>query len=168
MTCAPDRWHSRACRLFASVAPQQGYLIARNSSIPRKRRPAYKNSGAGMTLDESTRLALKKAVAPGPDWLLCRALAKTLVSFSPSGSPVPGGGFVSGSCSRETTYLSQRTRFTSSPNLYWALLELVVSASCAGNTSAIDYPEAPCSPARKALSRQLSGTTVAMASSETP
>ena len=61
------RWHSRACRVSASVAPQQGYLIARNSSIPRKRRPAYKNSGAGMILDEWTDLALKKAVAPGPD-----------------------------------------------------------------------------------------------------
>ena len=106
LTCAPDRWHSRACRVSASVAPQQGHLIARNSSIPRKRRPAYKNSGARMTLDESTGFALKKAVAPGPNWLLYRALAKPLVSFSPSGFPVPRGGFVSGSCSREATYLS--------------------------------------------------------------
>ena len=78
----------------------------KNSSIPRTRRPADTNSDAGMTLDESTGLSLNKAVAPGPDWLLCRAFAKkTLVSFSPFWSPVPRGGVVSGSCSRYATYI---------------------------------------------------------------
>ena len=38
--------------------------------------------------------------------LLCRALAKPLVSFPPCGSPVTRGGDVSGSCSGEATYLS--------------------------------------------------------------
>ena len=42
-------------------------------------------------------------------------------------------------------YLSYRTRFTCFPCLYWVLLELVVSASCAGSTSAIDCPEVSCS-----------------------
>ena len=49
LACALDRWHSRVCRVSAFIAPQQGYLIASNPSIPKKRRPAYKNSGAGMT-----------------------------------------------------------------------------------------------------------------------
>ena len=123
---------------------------------------------AGTTLDESTGLALKMAVAPSPDWLLCRVFAKPLVSFSPFGPSMPRGGVVSGSCSRDARYMSYRTRFTSFPNLYWALLELVVSASCAGSTSAIDCPEVSCSPGQKALSRQLSGTMFLMASSETP
>ena len=135
---------------------------------PSPRRPADTNSDAGMTLDESAGLALKKAVAPGPDWIPCRAFAGPLVSFSPLGSPVPRGGVVSGSCSRDATYLSYRTRFTCFPNLYWALLELVVSASCAGSTSAIACPEASCCPGLKALSRQRSGTMLAEASSETP
>ena len=58
---------------------------------PRKRRPADTNSDAGITLDASTGLALKKAVAPGPDWLLCLAFSKPLVYFSPFGSPCPAG-----------------------------------------------------------------------------
>ena len=33
-------------------------------------------------------------------------------------------------------------------HLFWPLLEPVVSASCAGGTSAADCPEASCSPAR--------------------
>ena len=82
-TCALDRWHNRACRVLASVAPQQGHLVARNSSIPIKRRLADINSNAGMTLDESMGLAFRKAVAPGPDWLLFWSFAKPLVSFSP-------------------------------------------------------------------------------------
>lgn len=51
------------------------HLFARNFSIPEKRRPTDLNSNAGMTFGESTGLALKAAVAPGPDWLLCVALA---------------------------------------------------------------------------------------------
>ena len=166
--CAPDRSHNHACRVFASVAPQQRHLVARNCSIPRKRRLADTSSDAGMTLDKSTCLNLKKSVAAGPAWLLCRAFAKHLVSFSPFGSPVPRGGIVSGSCSRDAMFLSYRSRFTSFPNLYWALLELVISASCAGSTSAIDFPQVSCSPGRKTLARQLSVSTFAIASSETP
>ena len=40
------------------------------------------------------------------------------------------------------------------PNVCWALLEIVVSASFAGSTSAIDYPEVSCSLLRMGLSRQ--------------
>ena len=58
--CAPDRSHNHACRVFASVAPQQRHLVARNCSIPRKRRLADTSSDAGMTLDESTGLTLEK------------------------------------------------------------------------------------------------------------
>ena len=119
-----------------------------------------------MTLDKSMGLALKNAVASGSNWLLSQAFVRPLASFSPCGSPVPHGDVVSGSCSRDATYLSCRTRFTSFPNLYCALLELVVSASCVGRISAVDCPEASCSPARKALSRQLSGTMFVMFSSE--
>ena len=107
----------------------------------------------------------REAVAPGPDWLICRDLAKPLVSFSPCG---PCGGVVSESCSRDATCLSYRTRFTSFPYLYWALLELVISASCAGSTSTVDCPETSCPPTQKTLSRQLSSTRFAMAFSETP
>ena len=84
-------------------------VVARISSIPRKRRPADTNSDAEMTLDESTVLALKKAVAPGPVWLLCWAFANPLLSFSPCGLPVPRRGVVSGTCSRDATYPSHRT-----------------------------------------------------------
>ena len=51
----------------------------------------------------------------------------------------------------QRTYLSYRTRFTSSLNLCWALLELVVWALCAGRTSAICCPQVSFSPGRKAL-----------------
>lgn len=34
-TCAPDRRRSRACRVFAFAAPQQGYPAAGNPSTPR-------------------------------------------------------------------------------------------------------------------------------------
>ena len=60
---APDRRHNRtslrACALCtAAGAPRrQG-----DSYIPIKRRPADMNSDPGMSLDESTALALKKAV----------------------------------------------------------------------------------------------------------
>ena len=57
-----------------------------------------------MTLDESTGLVLKKMVAPGPEWLIYRVVAKSLVSFSPCGSPVRRGGVVSGSRSRDAMY----------------------------------------------------------------
>lgn len=57
--------------MFASVAPQQGHLVTSNSS--KKRRPADMNSDAGIILNESTGFALKKAVAPGSDWLMAHA-----------------------------------------------------------------------------------------------
>ena len=60
---------------------QQGHLAARNSSIPNTLFPAVTNSDAGMVLPESTGLALKNAVAPGPDGLRRRALGKPRISF---------------------------------------------------------------------------------------
>ena len=77
----------RVCvRRTATRAP-----VARNSLIPRKSRPADTNAHAGMTLGESTGLALKKAVAPGPDWLLCRAFANLSSPFPCLGRPCPAG-----------------------------------------------------------------------------
>ena len=55
------------CRVLTSATPQQGHLAARNSSIPKNLFPAVTNSDAEMVLAESTGLAFKKAVAPGPD-----------------------------------------------------------------------------------------------------
>lgn len=49
---------SRMPRAFASVAPQQGHSVTRNSSIYRKFRPADMDSDAGMTMNKSARLAL--------------------------------------------------------------------------------------------------------------
>ena len=118
-----------------------------------------------MTLDESTGLGLKKAVAPGPDWppgpdwLIRRTLAKSLVSFSPCGLP-----------ERRLGELLQRNDvpviaypINQFPQCVLDVLELVVLASCAGSRS-----EAPHSPAPKALPQQRSGTMLGMASSETP
>ena len=68
-------------------------------SIPRKRCPVDTNSDAGITLDESTGLALNNVVAHGPDWPICLALAKPFVSFFPCGSPVHSGRVVAGSSS---------------------------------------------------------------------
>ena len=99
LTCAPDRCHNRACRVLASVVPQQGHLVARTSPSPENIRPADANSEPG----RATGLALKKAMAPGLDCFFCPAFTKPLVSFSPFGSPVPRGGVVSGSCSRNAT-----------------------------------------------------------------
>ena len=68
-----------------------GGLVARNSSIPRKRRPADANSDAGMTLDESTGLALMKAVAPGSDWLFSGPLRNLLSPPRFGGHRTPRG-----------------------------------------------------------------------------
>ena len=43
-TCAPARWHKRACRVLASAAPQAGHVVAKCSSISRCLNPAYKNA----------------------------------------------------------------------------------------------------------------------------
>ena len=82
-TCARDRWHNRACRVLTSASPQHGHVAARNSSIPGNLFPAVTNSDARMVLAESTGLALRKAVASDPDWLRCRALAKSRVYYTP-------------------------------------------------------------------------------------
>ena len=51
---------------LASAVPQQGHLAARNSPTSKKFLPTAMNSDAGITLAESTGLALKKAVALVP------------------------------------------------------------------------------------------------------
>ena len=48
-TRARARWHKHVCRVLASAAPQAGHVAAKCSSISRCRRPAYRNSWAGMT-----------------------------------------------------------------------------------------------------------------------
>ena len=58
--------------------------------------------------------------------------------------------------------------FPVSPICIWAMLELMAPSSCAGSTSAVDCPEISRCPGLKALSRRLSGTMFAMASSEPP
>ena len=150
-------------RRTAAGAPHRQELLH-----PQKAASRIQNSGAGMTLDESTGSALKKTVAPGPDWLLCRALAKPRVSFSPTGCPCPVVDSSRGAVPEKQRICHSVLDLPVSLiyTWYWALLELVVSASCVGNTSAIDCPEALCSPTRKAPLRQLFGTMVAMASSE--
>ena len=62
-----------------------------NSSVPQHGRPAAANVDGGITLAESTGLALRNAVAPGPDWLCRRALAKHLDYFSSCGLPCLAG-----------------------------------------------------------------------------
>lgn len=84
-----------ACRVPISLARKQGHLAAMNFCIPKKRRPVDTNSEAGITLDESTGVVLKKAVTPGADWLIFRVLVKTLYSSFPYGSLIPHGGVVS-------------------------------------------------------------------------
>ena len=144
------------------------YLCARGSSIPRNHRPIDTNSEAGMIRAGSTSLALKQATAPGPDMPRCRALARSLVSTPPNTSFEPDGPASSGSWSREATYRWYRTRFTCCLSLCHALWEPIVSPSCAGNTSTSDCHEVLSSFTRNALFRQLSGTTFAIASSDTP
>ena len=128
-------------------------------SIPRKLRPTDTNSEAGMIRAGSTRVALRQTTVPGPDRLRCRALARSLVSIPPKTSFEPDGPASSASWSREATYGWYYTRFTCCPSLCCALWELIVSPSCAGNTSTSDCHEALSSFTRNALFRQLSGTT---------
>ena len=56
----------------------------RQMLLARCRRPAYRNSWAGMTRGASTGLARNHVAAPGPDWLRCLTFAHSRFSLSPN------------------------------------------------------------------------------------
>ena len=63
--------------------------------------------------DDPGRVNASRPQEGGGTW--SRLASKLPVSFSPCGSPIPRGSVVSGSFSRDATYLSYRTRFTKFP-----------------------------------------------------
>ena len=108
--------------MLASAAPQAGHIATKCSSIPRCRRPAYRNSWAGMTREASTGLALNHAIAPGPDLLRCLTFARSRISLSLKGPTSFGGRASMGSPSRDVTYRSERTRLTCFPSFFLGFL----------------------------------------------
>lgn len=123
-------------RICTSVAPQPGHLRARNSSIPRNRLPVFTNSEAGMTLGQSAGFDLKTSVMPVPDGLRCRASVEPPVSLSRYGSLMPPGASCRGVGQEKQLTSYNGLRSIAFSGLFCALLELVVSASCAVNTCA--------------------------------
>ena len=112
-----------------------GHLVARNSSIRRKHRLADTKSDSWMTLDKSTGLALKKAVAPGSDWLLYRALGETSRLLLPVWVARAPRRCRLGELFQRSDVPVIAYPIWQFSNLHWALLEFDISASCVGSTS---------------------------------
>lgn len=95
-------WMGRVCvcRTAAGVTSSPGTLASPESTVLWTR-----TSTLRMALDESTGLALKKAVASSPDWLLCRGLQRNASSYA----ACVGHLFPAGVSSREVVANKRRT-----------------------------------------------------------